>query len=225
MRSRIVGIVPAAGYATRLQPLAGAKEVYPIGGRPLMDYVVERMRAAPCGELRVVTRPEKRDVVEHAAELGAVVIEGRPETLAASIALGLDALEADDHVLIGLPDTIWEPADGFAQLLAELAPETDVVLGLFSSPEARRSDVVSVAASGVVTRVDVKPEQPATNLIWGCAAARARALIGLEKRAWPGEYFDELAKEGRVRGVRLGDDYLDVGTREALRRAEARFAR
>jgi glucose-1-phosphate thymidylyltransferase len=217
----IVGIVPAAGFATRLQPLERSKEIYPIGGRPLMDYVIARMLAAPCDEVRVVTRADKRDVVEHAAELGAEVLEGTPETLAASVALGLSGLEPDDVALIGLPDTIWEPTDGFARLLAVHA---DSVLGLFESDEPWRSDVVSVDSSGLVTRVDVKPSNPASNLIWGCAAVRVSALAGLEQLAWPGEHFDALAREGRVRGVHLGSDFLDVGTRDALRRAEARFS-
>lgn len=29
---RVVGVVPAAGHATRLQPLASAKEMVPVGG-------------------------------------------------------------------------------------------------------------------------------------------------------------------------------------------------
>lgn len=194
-----------------------------MGGRPLMDYVVERMRAAQCDEVRVVTRPDKRDVLAHCAEIRAQVVEAAPATLAESIALGVEGLDEEDVALIGLPDTIWEPADGFTQLLAELETETDVVLGLFTSAEAQRSDVVSVEPAGDVTGVDVKPDEPATNLIWGCAAARVRALAGLEGRAWPGEHFDELARAGRVRGVHLGDDYLDVGTPDALDRAAARF--
>jgi glucose-1-phosphate thymidylyltransferase len=223
MPPRVVGIVPAAGYATRLQPLEGSKEVYRVGGRPLMDYVVERMRAAPCDEVRIVTRPDKRDVIEHAAALGVQVVEGRPETLAVSVSLGVEGLHPDDVALIGLPDTIWEPADGFAQLLAGLSKDTDVVLGLFTSPEPERSDVVTLDDSGRVAAVSVKPEQPASNLIWGCAAARVDALSGIGRRAWPGEHFDELARAGRALGVRLAGEYLDVGTRDALRRAAARF--
>lgn len=215
--------MPAAGHATRLQPLAGSKEVLTVGGRALIDYVVERLHATPCDELRVVTRAEKRDVVEHAVELGARIIEGSPQTLAASVALGVEGLEPDDAALIGLPDTIWGPADGFARLLAELDEGTDVVLGLFESAEPERSDAVALDESGRVTAVTVKPEQPASGLIWGCAAARVAALAGLERRAWPGEHFDALARAGRARGVHLGSDYLDVGTKEALRQAERRF--
>jgi dTDP-glucose pyrophosphorylase len=224
MPPRIVGVIPAAGYATRLHPLEDSKEVYRVGGRPLIDYVVERMRAVPCDEVRVVTRPDKRDVIEHCAELGIRVIEGQPETLAQSIALGVEGLASDDVTLIGLPDTIWDGEEGFARLVEALDGETDVVLGLFTSAEPERSDVVTLDPSGLVTAVAVKPERPASNLIWGCAAARAGALSGVEGRTWPGERFHHLAQQGRVRAVQFSGDFLDVGTKDALRRAEARFA-
>ena len=114
----LVGIIPAAGYGTRLQPLGCSKEVYPVKGRPIMDYLVERMRAAPCDELVVVTRPEKKDVVVHAAALGARVIEANPSSLGESLSFGLAGLADTDVVLFGFPDSIWEPADGFLQVLA-----------------------------------------------------------------------------------------------------------
>jgi hypothetical protein len=41
------------------QPLDCSKEMLEVDGRPVIDYPVERMRAAACDELRVVTRPEK----------------------------------------------------------------------------------------------------------------------------------------------------------------------
>ena len=61
----IVGVIPAAGRATRLQPLSLSKEVQPISGRPVMDYLLKRLQRGGCAELRVVTRPEKLDVIEN----------------------------------------------------------------------------------------------------------------------------------------------------------------
>jgi glucose-1-phosphate thymidylyltransferase len=150
-----VGVIPAAGLAQRLQPLACSKEVYPVGGRPVMDYVVERLRAAECRELRVITRPDKADVIEHAQALGAEVVRGTPATLAASIALGLRGLADSDVVLVGLPDTLWEPIDGYVQLIEHLS-EADAVLGVFESDEPERSDVVVLDERGAVRRVHVK---------------------------------------------------------------------
>jgi glucose-1-phosphate thymidylyltransferase len=211
-----VGVIPAAGRAERLQPLPCSKEVYPVGGRPVMDYVVERLRAARCRVIRVVTRPDKKDVIEHAERLGAEIVAGAPETLAASIALGLRGLPAADVVLVGLPDTLWEPIDGFMRLLRELDDATEIALGVFESDEPERSDVVVLADDGSVRSVHVKEAGPPGNLVWGCFAARVGALAGLGDSPEPGHYFAGLADAGTVRAVRLPGRMIDIGTPEAL---------
>lgn len=215
---RPVGIVPAAGRAERLQPLACSKEVYPIGGRPVMDYVVERLRAADCRELRVVTRPDKEDVMEHARELGAVAVLGTPPTLSASIALGLRGLDRSDIALVGLPDTLWEPMDGFLRLLEKLDDGADVVLGIFESDAPERSDVVVLDEQGLVREVHVKEADPPGSLIWGCFAGRVPALAGIDSSPTPGDFFAAL---GGVAGVVLPGRMIDIGTPESLAAAEA----
>jgi NDP-sugar pyrophosphorylase family protein len=219
----IVGVIPAAGYATRLQPLQGSKEMLPIGGRPVMDYLVDRLRVGGCSELRVITRPEKEDVIAHAEELEAEVILGYPPTVSASFVAGMDGLAQDDIILIGFPDTLWEPEDGYRPLVHILESECDVALGLFriDAPDLRRSDVVVFGGHDRrIAGVDIKPTDPRSEWIWGCAAARVSTLFGLGRVEWPGEYFDSLCKEGRdVRGIPLSDVWLDVGTRAALNRA------
>lgn len=212
----VVGVIPAAGEALRLQPLPCSKEVVRVGGRPVLDYLVERMRAAPCEEVRVVTRPEKKDVAERAAALGALVVEGHPPSVADSLLLGMEGLDTDDVVLFGFPDSIWEPVDGFARLLRALGSEREVVLGLFSARDLERSDVVVFAEPDRVTEIHVKPERPPSELIWGCLAARASALAGLRGFDEPGRYLDGLAREGRVHGIRFGTEFVDIGTPEAL---------
>lgn len=215
---RVVGIVPAAGRAERLQPLAGSKEVQLVRGQPVFVYVVDRMRRAPCSELRVVTRPEKRDVVELARRLGARVVEGRPETVAASILLALDGLAADDVALVGFPDTLWEPADGYARLLRRLRSPADVVLGLFEFAEPERSDVVEPGPAGVVRRVRSRPTRPPSKLVWGCLAARVGVLADLSPDDEPGRHLDRLARAGRVAAVRLEGELVDIGTPASLSR-------
>jgi glucose-1-phosphate thymidylyltransferase len=220
---RVVGVVPAAGRAERLQPLTCSKEVLPIGGRPVLEYVVERMRAASPGEIRVVTRPDKRDVAALAEELGLRVVHGEPPTLAASLALGAEGLDPGAIVLFGFPDTIWEPVDGFARLVGAFDDATDVVLGLFSWDEAERSQRVEVDADGRVRSVDTSPP-PGRALVWGCAAIRARALAELAAHSHPGELFDALARRGRARGLVLSAEFADIGTKAALAAASERLA-
>jgi NDP-sugar pyrophosphorylase family protein len=192
-----------------------------VNGRPVIDYLAERMRAGGAEELRIVTRPEKRDVAARAGELDASAIEVRTRTVTESIAAGLEGLEPDDVVLLGFPDTVWEPVDGFRRLVETLAAGTDAVLGLFRTPDLRRSDVIRFDENGRVAGVAVKPADPPSEWIWGCAAARRSALDGLDGEDEPGHHFDSLARRGAVAGVELSDRWLDIGTREALDRAAA----
>lgn len=219
--NRIVGLIPAAGYATRLAGIGDSKEVLEVGGRPLVDHLLDRLRAAPCSEIRIVTRPEKADVVEHGRRAGARVIEGHPETLARSLALGLDGLADEDVVCLGFPDCLWEPLDGFQTLVAGVADGAEVCLGLFRSNEPERYDTVELEPGGErVVRIDVKPAAPGTTLVWGCAAARVRALRPLAQERDPGLYLARLSGTGVVTGRWLSDTWIDVGIRPALTAAQ-----
>jgi NDP-sugar pyrophosphorylase family protein len=220
--STVVGLIPAAGYATRLQPLPCSKEILPINGRPVMDYVIDRMRLAGCTEVRVVTRPEKGDVIAHAEERGATVILGHPAAPGESFAAGMTGLAPDDIVLIGWPDTLWEPEDGYVPLVRAVEEGREIALGLFETPDLERSDVLSFDDSGRITGIHIKPANPPSSWIWGCAAARVRALAGLEREEWPGSFFNSLCENGvELYAVPLSDVWLDIGTKEALEQAMA----
>ena len=172
----IVGVVPAAGHATRLQPLRSSKEVQPISGRPVMDYLVKRLHRGGCAEVRVVTRPEKLDVIENARRHGAVVIEARPATPAASLLAGLDGLDDRDVVAFGFPDSIWEPNDGFRGLVKLVEEGADLALGLFRTANVERPDVVEVVGPATalrITRIDVGSLAPPPTSS-GAAPSRAR---------------------------------------------------
>lgn len=210
----IVGIVPAAGHARRLQPIAGSKEMLLVRERPIIDHLVSCMRAAQADELRVVTLREKPDVADHARAAGATVVLGNPATVAESLALGLAGLSAATVALIGFPDTLFGPPDAFRRLVAELG-RADAVLGLFHTPEAHRGDIVDVR-HGRVLRVEPKPRAPRTDLIWSLLVARASVLRGLRDVREPGHLLDRLARSGRVAGVDLGSDFIDIGVPASL---------
>jgi NDP-sugar pyrophosphorylase family protein len=184
-----------------------------------MDYLLDRMQAAGCAEIRVVTRPEKRDVVEHSRARGATVLFARPGSVSESLLAGLEGLPPDVTVLFGFPDTLWQPRDGFVRLLAELQARDAVALGIFRADDPSRSDVTTLRRDRVVA-IDVKPKRPRSDLVWGCAAARAGVLRGLKGHAEPGHYFDELARQALVGGVHLSDSFIDIGTPESLQQTE-----
>ena len=211
----VVGVVPAAGHATRLRLMAGSKEVYPIAGRPLMDFLIERMVHAGCADIRVVTRPEKTDVVAHVDRLGLTVVLAYPQSVSESLLAGLEGTDPDDVVLFGFPDTIWEPLSGFVRLLDAL-DGFEVALGLFPGSELQRSDVVEFAESRLVTSVEVKPRVPKSDWIWGMAAARRRGLDVLSMHPEPGAAFNSMCLRGEVVAVPLSGPFIDLGTPEAL---------
>ena len=217
----VVGLVPAAGYARRLQPLSCSKEVLTIGGRPLMSFLLARMRIAGCSRIRVTTRPDKTDVVELARREGIEVVLARPESVSDSLLAGLVDLPDDAVALVGFPDTIWEPADGFVRLVEEVRAGEELVLGLFEVEEPERCDVVEMTPAGRVRRITVKPERPATNVTWGILAGRVASLRALSGWDEPGAYFDALARRGTLRGVRLAGPYDDAGTPAGLTRLGA----
>ena len=216
--SELVGLVPAAGHALRLQPLQGSKEALTVYGRPLMSFLVERMRFAGCSRIRVTTRPEKADVVALAEREGLEVVLGNPTSVSDSLLAALAGVADDAVALVGFPDTIWEPVDGFAQIVAPVQEGEDVVLGLFRVAEPERCDVVELSASGRVERIHVKPRRPAGDVTWGILAARVSLLRNLAGWHEPGEFLDELAQTRPLRAVLLSGQYEDAGTSEALTR-------
>ena len=217
----VLGVVPAAGLATRLQPLPVSKELLRVGGRPVIDLLVERMRAGGAEEIRVVTRPDKHDVIGHALAEGAAIALGEPANVSESVTLGIVGAAADAVALVGFPDTLWEPLDVYARLVALVRGGADVALGLFRVDEPERCDVVVLDGGGGVLDIETKVPDPSSSLIWGCFAARVAALAGLADAAEPSVHFLRLAREGRVATAFLSNRFVDIGTREAMARAGA----
>jgi NDP-sugar pyrophosphorylase family protein len=134
----------------------------------------------------------------------------------------MTGLAPENIVLIGWPDTLWEPEDGYVPLVEAVEEGREIALGLFETPDLERSDVLSFDPSGRITGIHIKPANPPSTWIWGCAAARRRALAGLEHEEWPGSFFNALCENGvELHAVPLSDTWLDIGTKEALQQATA----
>src|SRR5207248_6507898 len=56
-RARLKALILAAGYATRLRPLTDTvpKQLLPVGGRPMVDWILEKIRDTDSEEIHVVT--------------------------------------------------------------------------------------------------------------------------------------------------------------------------
>lgn len=233
------GIVPAAGSGTRIQPLAFSKELLPVGSRrehdterprAVSEYLVERMTRAGAERICFVISPTKSDILRYyGGRYGAAhmvyAVQPEPRGLCDAIFRAAPLIAPDEAVLIGLPDTIWFPEDGFLAL-----PEDRLSLLLFPVDRPELFDAVVTAPDGRVLEVQVKQVAPASFWIWGAFKMPGAVLHDLHRlwreRAEQDEYFGTLinaylARGGQAYGLRAGRAYVDVGTlngyREALR--------
>lgn len=235
------GIIPAAGTGSRIQPLAFSKELLPVGSyvngtgerpRAVSEYLIDRMVQAGVNKISFVISPGKSDIVNYfgGEALSATIfyaMQPRPAGLCDAIFRALPLIPHDEHVCIGLPDTIWFPEDALARL-----PDGLLSLLLFPVDHPERFDAVVTAVDGTVEEVQVKSAAARSNWIWGAMKMPAAVLAELyeiwrERRdEYLGTLFNEyLARGGRALGLKIGQAYVDVGTlngyREALRLLDA----
>jgi dTDP-glucose pyrophosphorylase len=223
------GIIPAAGAGSRIQPLAFSKELLPVGSqlldgterpRAVSEYLVERMIRGGADRLCFVISPGKSDIVEYygggvAAARICYAVQPRPAGLCDAIFRALPFVAPEEEILVGLPDTVWFPADGFRALGAGLS---------FLCFPVRRPELFDAVVTGpgdAVREIQVKAEHPETSWIWGGFKLDGRILAELhalwQERGEADPYVGTLvnawlARGGRARAVRAGEAYVDVGT-------------
>jgi dTDP-glucose pyrophosphorylase len=231
------GIIPAAGKGTRIQPLAFSKELLPLAGhyegdsqrpRAVSDFLVERFISAGARCICFVISPGKSDIFEYYARARnaatiCYAVQAEPAGLCDAIFRALPLVSANESVIVGLPDTIWFPADG----LARLADDRFSFL-LFPVEEPQYFDSVECDEEGRVARIHVKAPAPSSHWIWGAFKLPAATLHSLYdlwvERGCTDEYVGTLvnawiARGGEVWGLCAGEAYYDVGTMEGYIRA------
>lgn len=235
--SRMWGIIPAAGAGSRMQPLAFSKELLPVGSRvengverprAVSEYLVERMIRGGADKLCFVISPSKTDILEYygsrlwGADI-AYVVQGQPGGLCDAIFRALPLIAPEETVLVGLPDTVWSPEDGLAQL-----PDDCLSFLLFPVERPELFDAVVTDENGAVVDIQVKRKGAASNWIWGaikmpghvlhelyalwCRPERRDEYMGTLVNAW-------IVEGGRAQGIRAGEAYVDTGTLNGYRAA------
>lgn len=183
--------------------------------------------------IAVVISPEKTDMMQYYGERFldvplCYIVQSSPRGLCDALFQPLAVIGSDEDVLFGLPDTIWFPQ----QALGVLPPGESSLL-LFPVRQPRYFDAVLTDAADNVEEVEVKVAAPRTSWIWGAgriAGEHYRALHDLwRERRCEDEYLGTLLNAyirsgGRVRAVRAGETYLDVGTFDGFRAAAVTLA-
>jgi dTDP-glucose pyrophosphorylase len=128
-------------------------------------------------------------------------------------------------VVIGLPDTIWFPEDGFCALR-----DDRLSFLVFPVEQPEFFDAVVADEHGRVLRIEVKQANASSSWVWGAFKMPGSVLHQLyalwRKRDRCDEYIGTLVNAyleegGEAFSVPAGEVYVDVGTlngyREAMR--------
>ena len=232
------GIVPAAGIGSRIQPLAFSKELLPVGSRfdgdaerprAVSEYLIDRMCLGGATRICFVISAGKSDIIQYyGGEVNGAsvcyVVQTQPRGLNDAIFQALPFIAPEEHVLVGLPDTVWFPEDGFCAL-----GDDDLSFLCFPVEHPEFFDAVAFDANGNVEEIEVKSANARSNWIWGAFKVRASVLstlrdLWLEKNNGAEHYIGTLvnryiANGGRARAVCAGTAYVDVGTLHGYREA------
>lgn len=169
MADDLVGLIPAAGRATRLAGVVAAgsasKEVLPVGrsGRPAASFLLDRFARAGITRAYVVLRAGKWDVPERLTgeSTGGLDLAYLAIPDSSSVAETLDRARPfvrGLRVALGFPDVLFRPADAFARVRErQEAAGADAVLGLVPTDRPEKADVVEVTPEGEVVSVRIKP--------------------------------------------------------------------
>lgn len=234
----MLGLIPAAGAGTRIQPLAFSKELLPVGGRregnverprAVSEYLVERMLIAGADKICFVIGAGKSDILEYYGSgkidgaTPVFVVQPQPAGLCDALFCAAPIVPYDEAVAIGLPDTIWFPANGLCAL-----PDDSLSFLLFPVEQPQFFDAVVTDESGNVLEIQVKQSDARSNWIWGAFKMPGTVFHELHRlwleRERADEYFGTLvnayvARGGRAVGIRAGESYVDVGTLDGYRAA------
>jgi glucose-1-phosphate thymidylyltransferase len=235
---RTWGVIPAAGLGTRIQPLAFSKELLPVGlrqdsegrerPRAVSEYLLDRMLLAGATQICFVVAPSKNDIISYfGGRIGEAAIcyavQQNPAGLCDALFAALPFIGVEDEVLIGLPDTIWFPEEGFRAL-----PAGEFSFLLFPTENPEFFDAVVTDAEGYVVEVQVKQKDATSPWIWGAFKMPAREMAALHalwlERNREDQYIGTLVNEyirrgHRVLGVKAGENYVDAGTPHGFRNA------
>jgi len=151
------------------------------------------------------------------------VVQPHAHGLCDALFRSLPLLAPGDEVLIGLPDTVWFPENGFGRL-----DRDRLSFLLFPVQQPELFDAVVTDGEGRVLEIQVKSQSASSRWVWGAFRMPAAIFQDLhalwrereESDVYVGTLINAwLARGGEARGVKAGESYVDVGTLHGYREA------
>ena len=235
-------IILAAGYATRLRPLTDsiAKQLLPIGGRPMMDWVCDKVDELT-NEIHVVTNTRfAGDFERWASGRDGVTVHddgttSNDDRLGAirDLAFVLERAGEDDDLLVIAGDNLFDfSLVDFADFWRGKGTASAVAVYDCADLElATHYGVVEVGEDDRVVSFEEKPSEPRSTLVATAAYLYHREHVALLGRYLaegnspdqPGRLVAWLSEREPVYGYRFAGPWHDVGNPEQLLEADNRW--
>ena len=209
-----IGIIPAAGHATRMNHLPKMLLPIPTGGT-LIEALCGRMGAIHARQLVIGTRSTHYEAL--ASLCSAVVYRAETQTMSETVLAAKPYVWEGEYTVFGMPDSYFDDTQAYAKLHSALRDGADVAAGVFYTRRSQRGKTgMCELRSGRVVRIEDKPEH--TELVWGWGVL-----------AWRYDFWQHIQPDDPhvgyavqraiewgmdVRAVKLEGEYFDCGTPE-----------
>jgi glucose-1-phosphate thymidylyltransferase len=235
----VKALILAAGYATRLRPLTDTipKQLLPVGGRPMVDWVLDRIQETSADEIHLVTNARfAKDFERWAADKDVTIHnDGTTSNDDRLGAIGdIQFVGLDDDLLAVAGDNLFDYSLADYEDYWRAKGESCIAVLDVKDPElAKKYGIVDVDENDRVTNFVEKPEHPPTTL---CATAtylyrrdHARLIEAYLAEGnppdQPGNYIAWLHKREPVYAYRFAGEWYDIGDAGQLLEADNRMRR
>jgi glucose-1-phosphate thymidylyltransferase len=244
-------LILGAGYATRLYPLTlhKAKPLLVVGGKPIIEWVVDNLAGVPDLEtIYVVTNDKFATDFQVWSER---YQNGHPEF---KFKIINDGSTSDEDKLGAIGDiNLVVTRENLAQsslliiagdnLLTEslanfvaYAKGTEATVAVYDVGDAeaiKRYGNISVDVDGIITRFEEKPEKPQGTLAAVAVYYYSPAVLSLlttylaagNNADQPGRFVQWLYTRKPVKTFQIKGKWLDIGSKETLENADAILAK
>ena len=235
-------ILLCAGYATRLRPLTEdfPKPLLPVGGRPLLDWILDRV-VEVTGDVHVVTNGRFAGRFERwSAGRATVHDDGTSSNEDRLGAIGdvrfvLERIGGDDDLLVIAGDNLFDYslADYVAWWRGKATASAVALYDVGDRELARQYGVAAVDEDDRIVSLVEKPDDPQSTLCATATYIYHRDHVPLIERYLeegnspdqPGRFVVWLCEREPVYGYRFEGEWLDIGDRAQLLEADNRLRR
>ena len=233
----------AAGYATRLRPLTDAtpKPLLPVGGRPMVDWIVDRiLESGEVSELHLVTNDVHAGAFERWAGGRSIAVwndgtRSNEDRLGAlgDVALAVErgGLGGDDLLVIAADNLFEFSLRDYVAFFRSKGGSAVAAHRLADPSLARLYGVVELDDDDRVVGFEEKPEAPRSDLASTATYVFRPEHVELLRRYVadgnppdpPGRFLVWLYPREPLYGYRFDEPWFDIGNPDQLLEADNRY--